>query len=185
MKFRKDFVTNSSSSSYTCEICGHTESGWDICLSEARMVECVNGHIYCESEMLPIPRQDFIKAILALGIEDYSEINLDEMSDEKIKCKYFDLDDGRWSIPEECCPLCQFIEYSDKDMSAYLLKKYGVPYDEVFAKIKELNKRRKKLYDNEYITEICQRFNLNLVEIPVIWKDEFKTYKVFRDYLRS
>lgn len=36
MKFRKDFVTNSSSSSYVCEICGRTESGWDMELSEAR-----------------------------------------------------------------------------------------------------------------------------------------------------
>ena len=37
MKFRKDFVTNSSSSSYVCEICGRTESGWDMGLSEAEM----------------------------------------------------------------------------------------------------------------------------------------------------
>ena len=47
MKFRKDFVTNSSSSSYVCEICGRTESGWDMGLSEAEMMECVNGHTFC------------------------------------------------------------------------------------------------------------------------------------------
>lgn len=46
MKFRKDFVTNSSSSSYVCEICGRTESGWDMGLSEAEMMECVNGHSF-------------------------------------------------------------------------------------------------------------------------------------------
>lgn len=44
MKFRKDFVTNSSSSSFVCDICGNVESGWDMSLQEAEMVECVNGH---------------------------------------------------------------------------------------------------------------------------------------------
>ena len=58
MKFRKDFVTNSSSSSYTCDICGATESGWDISLEEAGMVECVNGHTICNDELLEIPRKE-------------------------------------------------------------------------------------------------------------------------------
>lgn len=35
MKFRKSFVTNSSSSSYICEYCGKEASGWDMSLSEA------------------------------------------------------------------------------------------------------------------------------------------------------
>ena len=61
MKFRKDFVTNSSSSSYTCDICGATESGWDISLEEAGMVECVNGHTICNDELLEIPRKELIK----------------------------------------------------------------------------------------------------------------------------
>lgn len=52
MKYRKDFVTNSSSSSYVCEICGRTESGFDICLSEVDMMECVNGHTFCCDEAL-------------------------------------------------------------------------------------------------------------------------------------
>lgn len=50
MKIRNGFVSNSSSSSFTCDVCGETYSGWDACLSEAEMYECENGHTFCESE---------------------------------------------------------------------------------------------------------------------------------------
>lgn len=51
MKKRLGFVTNSSSSSFICEICGEIESGWDITLSEANMHTCENGHTICDSHM--------------------------------------------------------------------------------------------------------------------------------------
>ena len=65
MKFRKDFVTNSSSSSYICEICGRNESGYDIGLRDCEMMECVNGHIFCCEEALPFPsKEEMVKAIM-------------------------------------------------------------------------------------------------------------------------
>ena len=192
MKFRKDFVTNSSSSSYVCEICGATESGWDMCLSEAGMVECVNGHIICESEMLPIPREEFIKEILRYQVEyaswcsdTYTDEELRDMEEDDFLYVYFGLDDARYNIPEECCPICQFIEYSEEDLSAYLLKEYGIPRDEVFAEVKKLNKRRRKLYENEYITYVCKKFDLNPTEIVAGWKERFNTYSAFKQWLRS
>ena len=51
MKIRLGFVSNSSSSSFTCNICGHTESGWDLPLSEAGFIECSNYHIFCEEHV--------------------------------------------------------------------------------------------------------------------------------------
>lgn len=48
MKFRSDFVTNSSSSSFICSACGNVEAGYDMSLSDANMVECENGHTICE-----------------------------------------------------------------------------------------------------------------------------------------
>lgn len=52
MKYRKSFVTNSSSSSFICEVCGEVESGYDMDYEEAGMVECEHGHMFCKSHLL-------------------------------------------------------------------------------------------------------------------------------------
>lgn len=182
MKFRSDFVTNSSSSSFVCEICGRVESGWDMALSEAGMVECINGHVFCEEEVLEWPnRNDMIKAILEDEYNDYLEEELNSKDDESLH--YYYSRSNEWGIPECTCPICQFIEYSEPDLSKYLLKKYNIPRDEVFAEVKQLNKRRKKLYENEYITYVCKKFDLNPTEIVAGWKEQFGTYAAFKQYL--
>ena len=194
MKFRKDFVTNSSSSSYVCEICGRTESGWDLGLSECEMMECVNGHVFCCDEALEKPtKEEMMKMILEngwtnrwdSGIQDYRDYTEEEISamDEDIIFDKWITDGGYYEVPECMCPICQFIEYSEYDLSAYLLKEYGISRDEVFAEVKQLNKRRKKLYENEYITYVCKKFDLNPTEIVAGWKEKFGTYKNFRDSL--
>lgn len=197
MKFRKDFVTNSSSSSYVCEICGRSESGWDICLSECDMMECVNGHIFCCDEALERPtKKAMIKIILEneynkgrydrnLGkCRDFTEEDLIAM-DEEILFEEWLTNGGYYEVPECMCPICQFIEYSENDLSAYLLKEYGVSRDEVFAEVKQLNKRRRKLYENEYITYVCKKFNLNPTEIVASWKEKFGTYSEFAKWLNN
>lgn len=47
MKLRKGFVSNSSSSSFVCDFCGDTVSGYDMSLSKFDMSQCENGHIFC------------------------------------------------------------------------------------------------------------------------------------------
>lgn len=198
MKFRLDYVTNSSSSSYVCEICGRTESGWDIGLSECEMMQCVNGHVFCYGESLDMPtKQEMVKVILENEwnkTEDYNwrtgesteqvytEYELLEMDDDTL---FFDFycEEGYYGVPECVCPICQFIEYSEYDLSAYLLKEYKIPRDEVFAEVKKLNKRRRKLYENEYITYVCKKFDLNPTEIVAGWKERFGTYSAFYDWL--
>ena len=183
MKIRSDFVTNSSSSSYICEICGAEGSGWDIDLSDLEMVECVNGHIFCEAEMLPIPKKQMIQAILERGSEELEAEELEGMSDSDIFCEYINLDGIRYVMPEEGCPICQFIEYSAADLSGFLLKEYKVSRDEVFEQVKQINKRRKKLYEEEYITEVCKRFDLNPTELVAGWKERFGAYSDFKKYI--
>ena len=196
MKFRKDFVTNSSSSSYVCEICGRSESGWDMCLRDCEMMECINGHIFCCDEALEQPsKTEMIKMILENGwnrgwdsdIRDYRNYTEEEIAamDEDIIFEEWFTEGGCYEVPECMCPICQFIEYSEYDLSAYLLKEYGSSRDEVFAEVKQFNKRRKKLYENEYITYVCKKFNLNPTEIVAGWKEKFGTYKNFKDALRK
>lgn len=114
-----------------------------------------------------------------------TDTELNEKTDEELEEMMLERDDGYYSIPEECCPICQFIEYSNKDLAKYLEREYKVSRDEVFDKVKQLNKRRKKLYDSEYVTEVCSRFHLNPAEIVASLKDRFGTYRRFYDYIHK
>lgn len=182
MKYRKDFVTNSSSSSYICEICGANESGFDLGLEDAGMTECMNGHIFCDEHRLPMTqsKEELIKTILEDEYSNDSEEELNKMNIDELIEKI-----GYYEVPEFMCPICNFIEYSEYDLAAYLLKEYGIPRDTVFAEVKKFNKRRKKLYDNEYITYVCQQHNLNPAEIVSQWKEKFGTYRKFQEYLNN
>ena len=197
MKFRRSFVTNSSSSSYVCEICGRTESGYDLGLGDCEMMECVNGHIFCNDEALEIPsKEEMIKMILENEwnkhrwdyeircSRDFSEEELIVMEEDELWVGFCS-ESGYYDVPECVCPICQFIEYSEYDLSAFLLKEYGVPRDEAFAEVKKFNKRRKKLYENEYITYVCKKHDLNPTEIVAGWKDKFGTYNNFSKWLKN
>ena len=46
MKIRNGFVSNSSSSSFICNICGGLEGGYECSLSDVEMEECEHGHTF-------------------------------------------------------------------------------------------------------------------------------------------
>lgn len=180
MKIRYAFVSNSSTSSFLCEVCGHQEAGHDsLGPSDYGFYYCQNEHELCEDCLLNGP---------AAHVDEPEK---EDFETEEEYVKAFDAWDeiygyhGGDTQPETNCPICQFIEPSQRDGAKYLEKKYSVPRDEVFAVVKAANRRRRKLYDHEYITYVCQKHSVNLADLLPKLKEEFGTYKKFQEYLRS
>ena len=184
MKVRTDFVTNSSSSSFICQICGREESGWDMSAFEADMWECENGHTFCFDEALPVDKKELLKEIEKYVILTDEEKNMyNECTDDEDTLRFVQKEFDMYELPECVCPICNFIEYSQKDLAAYLLKEYNIPRDVVFEEVKKINKRRKKLYDSEYIQYVCRKHDLNPTEIVTEWKEKFGKYYYFKKFI--
>lgn len=184
MKYRKDFVTNSSSSSYVCDICGASESGMDMGLSDAGMYQCENGHTICEDELFEtINYKEFLQEVI--DKEDIETINkLNDMDENELEDMAYDYD-FRYYLPDKYCPICNFASYSSSDMTSYLVKTRKITKDEVFTEVKKVNKRRKKLYDTEYIQYVCQKFELTEKCLIDEVKTQFDTYGAFKEFIRG
>ena len=52
MKIRKGFVSNSSSSSFICDVTGEEYTSMDASLEDADMYECENGHTFCREFLI-------------------------------------------------------------------------------------------------------------------------------------
>jgi hypothetical protein len=163
MKIRKSFVTNSSSSSYVCDICGNAESGYDCSPRDFDMSSCIHGHIVCNSHIenknIQNGKQELIdylkskilyhenrietgdmKAHNKKWADNYSKaldraINLEEDSyDLEQMLEDYDLNTN---ITEDDCPLCNLTDVSHEDMSKYLIKQYGLERKALLKEIKK------------------------------------------------
>jgi len=179
MKIRNGFVSNSSTSSFVCDLCGEEYTGWDASPwdRDYGCYVCPNEHVMCE---------EHVDGDVETPVEKGCEHEFD-----RDKCNYCPTcGEEAWVESEEAtiassqCPICQFKAYADSEMAAYLLKTRGVSRDEVFAKVKEANKRRKKLYNSEYITEVCQRFSLTEDSLLEEIKTKFGTFDKYAEFIR-
>lgn len=166
-KFRKSFVTNSSSSSFICEVSGHVEAGYDLCMSDAGFYECENDHMFCKDYLVG-----------ELGTMDKEEM-LEYLSNkkdewEKFSSKYYnsqvkdvveeiqklvsltDADevkefieeliesyelDGNYGIPAHNCPICTLTHITDSAVMNAMFTKYGVTRAEIETEIREKAKK--------------------------------------------
>ena len=96
MKTRKGFISNSSTTSFICDVCGELFAERDCGIDDAQMFQCVNEHTVCESHMVNQERYD----------------------------QYIDSEDneGLYKVPVECCPICQMEKGSKFELDAYLLR---------------------------------------------------------------
>jgi hypothetical protein len=96
MKIRNGFVSNSSSSSFVCSICGEIESGMDLCLEDVCMVQCVKGHTW------------------------HLTCDTNKPKDEKYETGKWD------EVTEKACPLCTLKYLSDNEELTFLRNKTGL-----------------------------------------------------------
>lgn len=134
MKVRSGFVSNSSSSSFVCDVCGNEQSGMDLCLSDAEMFQCVNGHTICESHRVAeVALEAKRKLILDNkysddeqidAAENMSDADFAEFWDDNNLDSEFELD---YEAPEETCPVCQFKSVDMSEVARYFMRKEGIP----------------------------------------------------------
>jgi len=108
MKIRQGFVSNSSSSSFICEISGRVESGMDLCLSDIEMTECENGHLFDDNYIIgQAPRDD---------------------SDA--------YHDWRYECPPANCPICSMNKIPDTLLLKYIIKSRDLKKSDIIRDIK-------------------------------------------------
>jgi len=89
MKIRTGFVSNSSSSSFVCDVCGEECSGMDMSLSDADMCECENGHTFCTSHTLNVDEEDEIEDMYSVGAKHCPVCQFQSMTDRDLRSWFF------------------------------------------------------------------------------------------------
>lgn len=206
MKIRTGFVSNSSSSSFTCEICGATESAWDGSPADCGFIDCEHGHIFCDEEKLDISEEDLNKDLIRL-LTECSEKDVayyakkeklaswEQRSLDRAKEILKEIDEGitpdvnlcdyDCSATQIVCPICNFIEPSFYDLASYFLATTSITKDEVFAEIKKVNKRRRVLRNHEYVEYCLRKQDTTADKLLMEFKEKFGTYNKFKEYIRS
>lgn len=150
MKIRKGFVSNSSSSSFVCDVCGNVESGYDASASEMGFANCENGHLFCEDhivrELTDEQVRGLVKRIIEEGYANSDFYDLEESEQiEEIRAaldnKYMNTNsfeeygfDGE--LPAECCPICSLQVLPDSDVLTYILKSNASSREKMYEKIR-------------------------------------------------
>jgi len=111
MIVRTGFVSNSSSSSFICSICGGEEAGFEVGPSDFDMVRCENEHLFHE---------------FCLSSDSKNLIN-------EIK----DRDEWEGEVPSDLCPVCNLLAFDSEEVLKYIFKSRNISYNTAQDEIKE------------------------------------------------
>jgi len=182
MKIRKGFVSNSSSSSFICDVCGEKFTGYDASPSEFGCSVCPNEHIICSDHLKDTPDID-PELLFENGCEHEFDRSTMKFCPECGSKARVEIDTDGFDLHPLQCPVCRLDIYSEHEMAKYLEKTRKVTREEVFVKVKEMNRRRRKLYNAEYITHVCEKFELNDDILMKEVKDKFGTWDKYIEFI--
>lgn len=150
MKIRNGFVSNSSSSSFVCSVCGENVSGMDMGLAEAEMLECVLGHTFCESHVDKTFANYSIeekRATLIAMKYDYADIeDWVKASDDDVESTFDDaIADMREEVSEDLCPCCTLKKVATEEVLEYLLCCRGAKLADIKKEIQDKFKNLREM----------------------------------------
>jgi hypothetical protein len=152
MKIRNGFISNSSSSSFTCDVCKENFSGWDASPSEFDHQNCIRGHVFCSDKI--VNKDKFDEAVDRFEEKyggNYDKLPKDWYEDENRIEKYGLSEEDQYEVPEEFCPICSMNIICDIDCVTYIYKKYNTNNKELAAEIRSKFNTYKEFID--YITK--------------------------------
>jgi len=133
MKIRTGFVSNSSSSSYVCDVSGEAFEVQDGCFWDAGLCQCKNGHTFQKKFLVPwekpvVTRKDMLAKLESITDSKRECQRFQEMSDAALQAVYAEKceDYTGYASNVNECPICTMTRLSDKDLIAYLLRRDGV-----------------------------------------------------------
>lgn len=130
MKIRSSFVGNSSSSSFVCDACGHTEGGYNESLSDFDMCMCAQHHILCcecKSNVAIKDVQelsaDVLIDLLTGWREAFESTKLEDLQEAALDYLRWHHDNNQGEvILSTDCPVCTLQVISDATVLSYLLE---------------------------------------------------------------
>jgi len=145
MKIRNGFVSNSSSSSFVCEITGEAFEVRDGCFWEVDLCQCKNGHIFKKKFLVPwkpkFPSKEEMLTALD-GITDskracmrFREMNEFELQAAYAKAFMSGQDEHKSNVNQ--CPICTLTLLGDSMLLDFLLKKSHSSRTAVLAQIQK------------------------------------------------
>jgi hypothetical protein len=180
---RKGWVSNSSSSSFICDVCGDAESGWDACVSDFGMTRFYCDHIVCDSEWsMDIDNLTFDQKKQLVDDNDRYSVE-DKFEKQLFEGRYgSDLSEAEQVILKEAIKA----EFDKRTKEYY----EDIDYEELIEGFDETPRtfcpicNLETISDKTILRYIVNTHNISIIEVEDIIRDKFKTLDEVKESLK-